>query len=127
MRPANTIHHESLCQWIVVRPEPAGQFTAQLLGLPELSATAANREEAIEQVRARILEWIALGQLVPVELMAKDHPVLRFRGWVDPNDPDEQAYLQELARMKAEDLERTLREYAEEDQRCSSSSSTRTT
>jgi uracil-DNA glycosylase len=98
-----------------------------LLGLPELSATSANREEAIQQVRARILEWIALGQLVPVEIMPRDHPVLRFRGWVDPNDPDEQAYLQELARMKAEDLERTLREYAEEDQRCSSSSSTPTT
>ena len=127
MLPSNTARYESLCQWIIVRPEPAGQFTAQLLGLPELSATAAKREEAIEQVRVRILEWIALGQLVPVEIMPKEHPVLRFHGWIDPNDPDEQAYLEELARLKAEDLERTLREYAEEDQQCSGSSSTPTT
>ncbi len=127
MLPSQTASNESLHHWIVVRAAPAGQFTAQLLGLPELSATAASREEAIQQVRARILEWIALGQLVPIELMPRDHPVLRFRGWVDPNDPDEQAYLQELARMKAEDLERTLREYAEEDQQCSGSSSTQTT
>lgn len=126
MPPSNTVHHESLRHWIVVCPEPAGQFTAQLLGLPELSATAASREEAIEQVRARILEWIALGQLVPVE-MPKEHPLLRWFGHIDPNDPDEQAYLEELARLKAEDLERTLREYAEEDQQCSGSSSTPTT
>jgi hypothetical protein len=126
MQASNTIHHESLCQWIVVRPEPAGQFTAQLLGLPELSATAANREEAIQQVRARILESIALGLLVPLEI-PKAHPFVRFHGWADPNDPEEKLFLEELARMKAEDLERTLREYAEEDQQCSGSSSTPTT
>lgn len=122
--PSNHPGHESLYHWVVVRPEPAGQFTAQLLGLPELHATATSREDAIEQVRARILEWIATGQLVPVEVMPKEHPVLRFHGWTDPNDPEEQVYLQELARLKAEDLERTLREYAQEDQQCSGSSST---
>jgi hypothetical protein len=126
MAPSNTVRHESLYHWIVVLPEPAGQFTARLLGLPELHAIAATREDAIEQVRARILEWIALGQLVPVEL-PKEHPLLRFHGWIDPNDPGEKIYLEELARLKAEDLERTLREYAEEDQQCSDSSSTPTT
>lgn len=126
MPPSNISQHESLYHWIVVRPEPAGQFTAQLLGLPELSTTAVNREDAIEQVRLRIGEWVAAGQLVRVEAPA-EHPLLRFQGWIDPNDPDEQAYLEELARMKAEDLERTLREYAEEDERCSGSSSTPTT
>jgi hypothetical protein len=127
LTPSNRNSHESLYHWVVVRPEPAGQFTAQLLGVPELHATAANRDEAIEQLRARILEWIATGQLVPLEVLPKEHPVVRFHGWVDPNDPDEQAYLQELARLEAEDLERTLREYAEEDQQCSDSSSTLTT
>lgn len=126
MLPSNTSRSESLNPWIVVRAEPAGQFTAQLVGLPELSATAASREEAIEQVRARILEWIALGHLVPVDI-PKEHPLVRFKGWIDPNDPGEKVYLEELARLKAEDLERTLREYAEEDQRCSGSSSTPTT
>jgi hypothetical protein len=126
MLPSQSASNESLHQWIVVLPAPAGQFTAQLLGLPELSATAANREEAIAQVRARILEWIALGRLVPVDI-PKAHPLVRFHGWADPNDPEEKLFLEELARQKAEDLERTLREYAEEDQRCSGSSSTPTT
>jgi hypothetical protein len=123
MPPSNTVHHESLCQWIVVRPEPAGQFTAQL---PELTVTAASRDEAIAQIRGRILESIALGQLVPLEI-PKEHPLVRFHGWIDPNDPGEKIYLEELARLKAEDLERTLREYAEEDDQCSGSSSTPTT
>lgn len=126
MLPSQTASNQSLHHWIVVRAAPAGQFTAQLLGLPELSATAASREEAIQQVRARILEWIALGQLVHVEI-PKEHPLVRYHGWKDPNDPEEKLFLEELARMKAEDLERTLREYAEEDQRCSGSSSTPTT
>ncbi|HTU21057.1 MAG TPA: hypothetical protein VMG10_23595 [Gemmataceae bacterium] len=125
--PSNPTGHESLYQWVAVRPEAAGQFTAQVVGIAELRATAASREEAIEQVRVCILEWIATGQLVPVEVLPKEHPVLRFYGWKDPNDPEEQVYLQELARLKAEDLERTLREYAEEDQQCSGSSSTPTT
>lgn len=123
MPPTNPINLESVYQWIVVRPEPAGQFRAQLLGLPELSATAANREEAIQQIRALILEWIALGQLVPVEVPA-GNPLLRWFGHIDPNDPAEKIYLEELARFRQEDLERTLREL---DQECSSSSSTPTT
>jgi hypothetical protein len=127
LTPTNRTDHESLYHWVVVRPDPAGQFTAQLLGLPELQATADRRDEAIEQLRARILEWIAAGQLVPLEVLPKEHPVLRFHGWIDPNDPGEKIYLEELARLKAEDLERTLREYAEEDQQCSGSSSTPTT
>ena len=126
MLPSQTVSSESLHPWIVVRAEPAGQFTAHLLGLPELAATAVNRDEAIAQVRAWILEWIALGQLVPAEI-SKEHPLVRFHGWADPNDPEEKLFLEELARMKAEDLERTLREYAEEDQQCSGSSSTPTT
>ena len=126
MRPSNASHYESLCQWVIVRPEPAGQFTAQVLGLPELSATAASREEAVAQIRARILEWIALSQLVPVEI-PKEHPLVRFHGWRDPNDPLEQEFLQDLARYRQEDLERTLREYEQEDRECSNTSSTPTT
>jgi hypothetical protein len=51
MLPSNSVANESLHHWIVVRPQPEGQFTAQLLGLPELSATAANREQALQQIR----------------------------------------------------------------------------
>lgn len=126
MPPANTIGNETLHHWIVVRPEPVGQFTAQLLGLPELSATAANREEAIEQVRARISEWLAAGQLVPLEVPASN-PLLRWFGHIDPNDPLEQEFLADLERFRQEDLERASREGQPEDQPCSNTSSTPTT
>lgn len=126
MSSPNIVGNESLYHWIVVRSEPASQFTAQLLGLPELHATAASRDEAIEQVRTRIDEWLVADRLVAVEV-SREHPLLRFFGWIDPNDPGEQVFLEELARQRAADLERTLHEYAEEDQQCPSSSSTPTT
>jgi len=112
--------------WIVVRPEPPGQFTAQAVGLPELHATAATREEALQQIRNVLNEWITTGQLVPIEA-SRENPWLRGFGHRDPNDPNEQAYLEELARLKAEDLDRTLRQYEEEDRQCPNSSSTPTT
>jgi hypothetical protein len=126
MLPSNSVANESSHLWIVVRPQPAGQFTAQLLGLPELAATAANRDEASEQIRLRIGEWVAEGRLVSIE-GPQENPLLRWFGHADPKDPSEQAYLAELKRLKVEDLERTLREYEREDQQCSGSSSTPTT
>ena len=67
-------------------------------------------------------EWLASGDLVEVEVSA-ENSLLKWAGWAK-DDPLEQEYLEELARMKREDLERTLREY---DQECSGSSSTPTT
>src|SRR5262249_43916676 len=112
-------------QLVLVRPEPPGQFTAEVVGLPELRATAPSREEAIQQVRTRLGEWLASGQLVAVTVpVANPSPRLPR---IDPNDPGEQIFLEELARLRKEDLENTLREYEREDQQCSSSSSTPTT
>jgi hypothetical protein len=51
------------------------------------------------------------------------NPLLHFHGHLDPNDPAEKEFREELARLKREDLERTLRE----DEECSNSSSTPTT
>ena len=51
------------------------------------------------------------------------NPLLNFHGHLDPNDPSSIEFMEELARMKREDLERTLRE----DEECSASSSTPTT
>jgi len=110
-------------QLILVRADPAGQFTAQLIGLPELRATAATREEAIEQVRTRLAEYLAAGQLVlvPTPLSTSQLP---WNGHSDPNDPLEKEFLQELERFRQEDLEQTLRENEQEG---SGSSSTPTT
>ena len=51
------------------------------------------------------------------------NPLMNFHGHLDPNDPAEKEFREELARLKREDLERTLRE----DEECSNSSSTPTT
>lgn len=111
---------------IVVRPEPPGQYTAQAVGLPEIRVTAADREEAIEQVQVTLRQWLAEGRLV-VFPVPPPKPWLPGFGQVDPNNPLEQEFLQDLARFRQEDLERTLREYEQEDRECSDTSSTPTT
>ena len=123
MEPPHTARNGPLQHWVVVRPEPPGQFTAQVVGLPELRATAATKEEALQQVRIVLSEWLTSGQLVSIAV-PRENPLLRFPEHLDPTDPLEQEFLQELARLHREDLERTLREY---DQECSNSSSTPTT
>src|SRR5712692_6876660 len=82
--------------WVVVQPEPPGQVTAQVVGLPELRVTAATREEALDQVRKLISEWTSSGRLVSIEV-PRDNPLLRFHGHLDPADPLEQEFLGELA------------------------------
>src|SRR5262249_6333700 len=111
-------------QLVVVRPEPPGQYTAQVVGIPEVRATAATEEAAIEQARQILAEGLATarwgqGERAPrVKSPGGGHPWHK-----DPYDPLEQEFLEELARNKREDLERTLQEY---DQECSNSSSTPT-
>lgn len=106
----NPIHYPALAStlWIVVKPEPAGQFTAQLLGLPELSATAASRDEAIAQVRIVLEQWLDSGRLTPLAV----NPAHSLRNWPghDPADPLEQEFLADLERFRQEDLERAARE-----------------
>lgn len=126
MQPPSTTGNGSYQHLAIVRPQPPGQFTAELVGLPEVRATAVTREEALQQLGAVVAEWLASGQLVALAVPSRN-PWLDLPGRTDPNDPSEQAYLEELARFRQEDLARTLREYEEEDQRCSSSSSTPTT
>jgi hypothetical protein len=123
MQPSNTTQNGTLQHWVIVRAEPPGQYTAQAVGLLEIAATAATREEALERVRLLLADWLASGMLVPVEV-PRGNPLLQWAGRTDPNDPNEQAYLHELARLRREDLEQTLREF---DQECSDSSSTPTT
>jgi hypothetical protein len=111
---------------VVVRPVASGQYTAEAVGLPEVRATCADRTEAIHRVQLTLCEWIASGQLVQVELLQAKHVPLQFPP-VNPNDPDEIAFREELERYRRQDLERTLLEYELEDKKCSNSSSTPTT
>jgi hypothetical protein len=120
MKPEPLAANGSAAHLVLVRPEPPGQFTAHVVGLPELHSTAGSREEAIRQVRARLGDWLASGRLVVVET-PHPNPLLQWPGHNDPNDPLEKEFLEDLARFRQKDLERTLQEC---DQECSSSSST---
>ena len=123
MSVASTPPNGAVQHWIVGRPEPTGKFTAQVVGVPELRATAATRAEAIEKIRAMLSDWLATGQLMSVEV-PRPNPLLHFSGHLDPNDPLEKEFVEELARRRQEDLEQTLREDGQE---CPNSSSTATT
>jgi hypothetical protein len=123
---------------LIVRPEPEGQFTAQVMGLPEIRAVAPVETQAIQQAKRMLIEWLARARLVQVHLLTPvvAPPAMEFAGQFDPNDPLEQEFMEELARMRREDLEQTLREYEQEDreralresgQECPNSSSTPTT
>ena len=68
------------------------------------------------------------GTCVEIRLMAdgvrRENPLLHFKGHRDPNDPLEQEFVAEMARLRREDYERTIRE---DEQECSNSSLTPTT
>jgi hypothetical protein len=110
---------------VQVRNDLPGQFTAQVPGIPELSATAPTHEQAVEQLRRVVGEWLSSGRLVALGVAPPSAP-LKPPGWAK-DDQLEQEFLEELARLRQADLERTLREYEQEDRACSSSSSTPTT
>ncbi|MHB1422953.1 MAG: type II toxin-antitoxin system HicB family antitoxin [Gemmataceae bacterium] len=111
---SNRNERESLYHWVVVRPEPSGQFTAQVMGLPEVRATAASRSEALQQIGAVLAQWIASGNLTPLAVPRGDLP----RDWPghDPADPMEQEFLADLERFRREDLEDLARLGQRQDQ-----------
>jgi hypothetical protein len=113
MKSPSTITNGASSQLVLVRSEPAGQFTACLVGLPELRATATTRGEAVQQVSTLLQQWLASGQLETVSV-ALTSPPMEWFGHTNPNDADERAYLEELARARQEDLKRTLGEYEQE-------------
>ena len=105
-------------QLVRIRQQAQGLYTAEVVGLPEVQATAGSAEEAVREVQNRLRQWLSSGELVEIQLRPGPPPPR------DPNDPLEQEFLEDLERYRREDLERTLKE---DDQQCSSSSSTPTT
>jgi hypothetical protein len=100
---------------VVVRPEPAGRYTASPLGVPEISAVADTPQEAIEQARQALSRWAGSLHWVAVEVPAPPtHLALAGHA---KDDPDFDQYLEEIERARREAEERE----------CSSSSSTPTT
>ena len=46
--------------------------------------------------------------------VSSTNPLMKWAGQHDPNDPDEQAFLEILAEQRKQDLEQTLREFDQE-------------
>lgn len=107
---------------LVVRPEPPGQYTAVVVGIPEIRVRAPSEQEAIEQAQKQLQEWMANAHWIRLDTTAA--PGTKQPGQVSAVDECERMYLEELERYRKEDLERVLRE---EEQACSNSSSTPTT
>jgi hypothetical protein len=102
---------------LVVRPEPEGHFTAQVMGLPEIRAVAPTQAQAIQKAKQMLAEWLSKALLVRIHVPtpATAPPAMEFPGHADPNDPLEQEFVEELARTRREDLEQTLWAYEQED------------
>lgn len=114
-----------LAQPLVRLHQDTTGVTAQVVGLPEVQATAATRDEALAQVQRILFDWLSSGQLVPLPI-PPCRPEGKVPSWAK-DDQLEQEFLADLARLREEDLEQTLREQEEERQGCPSTSSTPTT
>lgn len=62
------------------------------------TAEGATREEAVRKLRELIQNHLASGvEIVPLEVPTAEHPLARFAGMYDPNDPLVQEWLQIMA------------------------------
>lgn len=109
--------------WATGVAEPSGQFTVQVVGVPELRATEATRQEAVERIRAMLGDWLISGQLLPIDV-PDVNPLLHFADHLNSDDPIEREFVEELARNRSEDYHRAR---LEDERECSASSSTPTT
>jgi hypothetical protein len=105
-----------------IREESDGQFTAELLGAPDIQATAATREAAIEQVRARLQYEVNMGSIAAIETPRR-HPLMERAGWAK-DDPDFEDFLEEIRKNREEEDRREGRVW--ETDECSDTSSTPT-
>lgn len=119
MPPSDQDHNGTIQCLVTVHAAPAGQFTAQAVGLPDVCATGGTREEAVTRLREMLGAAVSSGALTALEL-PMEIPQPSSKRW-DPNDPEMLAYMEILDQQAKEDLEQTLREL---DQECSNSSST---
>ncbi len=67
-------------------------FTATVLGLPDCTAEAPTRSEAIRRVHAAAANFIAEGELVRIEIapLTPPRPIISFAGmWADDDTFDD--------------------------------------
>jgi hypothetical protein len=82
---------------IVIRPVENGQFSAEPIGIPEIHVTAPTAQAALEEVRQKLSNWP--GQVHWVHAVSSSVPPGAGHA---RNDPDHQAYLDEIERYRRE-------------------------
>ncbi|MGO9913603.1 MAG: hypothetical protein ACLQIB_02650 [Isosphaeraceae bacterium] len=106
-----------------IREEPEGQFTAELLGAPDIQATAATRAEAAERVRALLQNHVNLGSIVAIETPPQ-RPLMELAGMYK-DDPSFDDFLEEIRKFRQEEDRRAG--YVPDMDECFNTSSTPTT
>src|SRR5262245_45452489 len=91
---------------VLVRPEPAGKFTAEPVGIPELRAVADSADGAVQRVRLALLNWPGSPRWVPVPSAVPSASERDKWAGHAKDDPDHEAYLEEIRRYRQEVDER---------------------
>ncbi len=95
---------------VLIESIETGEYRATILGWPECQATAANRDEALTQLRHIVTARLEKAEIVSLEIERPlpEHPWMKFAGMFkdDPDfeevQADIEAYRQELdAEMEA--------------------------
>jgi hypothetical protein len=89
---------ETMMHHIFVREQPPGEFVAYPCGLPELAVTAGTYEVAVSQARAKFVEWVKQGKLVPVNVTVP----LNELNPPPPRSPEDEQSHREFIRILAE-------------------------
>jgi hypothetical protein len=85
---------------IQVAESSPGRITAEVVGLNDVKATAASKDEAIAEIKQLLKEKLRTGELISVPLH-DEHPALKWFGHAK-DDPDKDAYLEEIRRYRKE-------------------------
>ena len=106
-----------------IREVADGQFSAQILGDPDIQATASTREAAIEEVGGLLQFEVNMGSIVAIETPPQN--LLLKRAGHAKDDSDFDLYLEEIRKYREEVDRREGRVWDNEE--CSNISSTPTT
>jgi hypothetical protein len=88
---------------IAIRPEPPGRYTAYVMGLANLHATAVTEQEALEAAKQLLTDWLAPARLVQVTVRRPGIcPPLSGGPGYDTNEAEHQLYLDEIRRYRQE-------------------------
>jgi predicted RNase H-like HicB family nuclease len=88
---------------VFLTPTANNGYMAQVLAWPEMKLEATTREQALGLARTTIMQHLAQGEVVKVEIKPEEleHPWLKFAGtWAD--DPTFDDFVAEMERYRRE-------------------------